>query len=137
MLLYCQRYKISKNYSIHYWRICFIKINSGSMRKTMCNQSRFISYYLIIFIYFLNENPLEPNTKDSRRYRYHVSEHFFFLSELSSASIASFYLLQSEHFLHSAMVLWSESFRKFWAMIVEKHRSVIVVLWSYTFLELV
>jgi hypothetical protein len=53
---------------------------------------------------------------------------FLFLSELSSASIASFHLFQSERFLHSAMVLVSGSFRKFSVMIVEKHMSSIVVL---------
>jgi hypothetical protein len=38
---------------------------------------------------------------------------FLFLSELSSASIASFHLFQSEHLLHSVVVLGSESVRKF------------------------
>jgi hypothetical protein len=46
---------------------------------------------------------------------------FLFLSELSSASITSFHLFQSERFLHSAMVLGSGSLRKFSAIIVEKH----------------
>jgi hypothetical protein len=62
---------------------------------------------------------------------------FLFLKELSSTSTASFHLFQSEHFLHSVMVLGSGSFRKFSAMIIEKHRSAIVVLRSYTFSELV
>jgi hypothetical protein len=53
---------------------------------------------------------------------------FLFLSELNSTSIASFHLFQSERFLHSVMVLGSGSFRKLSAMIVEKYRSVIVVL---------
>jgi hypothetical protein len=56
---------------------------------------------------------------------------FLFLSELSSASIASFHLFQSEHFLHSAMVLGSRLFRKLSAMIVEKHKSAIVVMIIY------
>jgi hypothetical protein len=62
---------------------------------------------------------------------------FLFLSELSSASIASFHLFQSERLLHSVMVLGSGPARKFSTMIVEKHGLTIVVLRSYTFLELV
>jgi hypothetical protein len=62
---------------------------------------------------------------------------FLFLSELSSASIAPFHLFQFERFLHSIIVLGSGSFWKFLVMIVEKHRSTIVVLQSYTFSELV
>jgi hypothetical protein len=62
---------------------------------------------------------------------------FLFLSELSSASITSFHLFQSERFLHSAMVLGSGSLRKFSVMIVEKQRFTVVVLQSYTFPELV
>jgi hypothetical protein len=62
---------------------------------------------------------------------------FLFLSKLISASIASFHLFQSERFLHSDVVLGSGSLRKLSAMIVEKHRSAIVVLRSYTFSELV
>jgi hypothetical protein len=62
---------------------------------------------------------------------------FLFLSEVSSASIVSFHLFQFERFLHSVMILGSRSLRKFLAMIVEKHRSTIVVLQSYTFPELV
>jgi hypothetical protein len=53
---------------------------------------------------------------------------FIFLSELSSASIASFHLFQSERFLHYVMVLGSRSFRKLLSMIAKKHRSTIVVL---------
>jgi hypothetical protein len=62
---------------------------------------------------------------------------FLFLSELSSTSIASFHLFQSECPLHSAMVLGSGSARKFSAMVVEKHGLIIVVLQSYTSPELV
>jgi hypothetical protein len=62
---------------------------------------------------------------------------FFFLSELNLVSIASFHLLQSERFLHSAMVLGSGSLRKPSAITVEKYIFVIVVLRSYTSLELV
>jgi hypothetical protein len=62
---------------------------------------------------------------------------FLFLSELSSTSIASFHLFQSERPLHSAMVLGSGSARKFSAMMVEKHGLTIVVLLSYTSKELV
>jgi hypothetical protein len=62
---------------------------------------------------------------------------FIFLSELSSASIASFHLFQSERFLHYAMILGSGSLRKFSVMTVEKHMFAIVVLRSYTSLELV
>jgi hypothetical protein len=57
---------------------------------------------------------------------------FLFLSELSSASIASFHLFQSERLLHSAMVLVFGSARKFSAMMVEKQGLTIVVLQSYT-----
>jgi hypothetical protein len=57
---------------------------------------------------------------------------FLFLSELSSASIASFHLFQSERLLHSAMVLVSGSARKFSTMMVEKQGLTIVVLQSYT-----
>jgi hypothetical protein len=62
---------------------------------------------------------------------------FLFLSELSSASIASFYLFHSERLLHSAMILGSGSARNFSAMMVEKHELTIVVLQSYTSLKLV
>jgi hypothetical protein len=62
---------------------------------------------------------------------------FLFLSELSSTSIASFHLFQSERPLHSAMVLGSGSARKFSAMMIEKHGLTIVVLLSYTSKELV
>jgi hypothetical protein len=53
---------------------------------------------------------------------------FLFLSKLSSASITSFYLFQSECLLHSDMVLRSGSARKFSAMMVEKYELIIVVL---------
>jgi hypothetical protein len=62
---------------------------------------------------------------------------FLFLSELSSASIVSFHLFQSERFLQSAMVLGFGSLMKFSAMTVEKHIFLIVVLQSYTSTELV
>jgi hypothetical protein len=62
---------------------------------------------------------------------------FVFLSELNSASIASFYLFQSECPLHSAMVLGFGSARKFSAMMVEKHGLTIVVLRSCTSQKLV
>jgi hypothetical protein len=62
---------------------------------------------------------------------------FLFLSELSSASIASFHLFQSEHPLHSAMVLGFGSSRKFSTMTAKTHGLTIVVLWSYTSPELV
>jgi hypothetical protein len=62
---------------------------------------------------------------------------FLFLSELSSTSIASFHLFQSEHPLHSAMVLRSGSARKYLAMIFEKDGLTIVVLQLYTSLGLV
>jgi hypothetical protein len=53
---------------------------------------------------------------------------FLFLSELSSASIASFHLFQSERLLHSYMVLESRSRRTFSGMMVENHGLTIVVL---------
>jgi hypothetical protein len=62
---------------------------------------------------------------------------FLFLSELSSILIASFHLFQSEHLLHSVIVLAFGSARKFSAMMVEKHELIIVVLRSYTSPELV
>jgi hypothetical protein len=62
---------------------------------------------------------------------------FLFLSELSPALIASFHLFQSEHLLHSTMILGSGSARKISAMMVEKHVLTIVVLQSYTSPELV
>jgi hypothetical protein len=40
---------------IHNWRVCFIEINVGSLRKALCNQPHFVSYQLIIFIPFPNE----------------------------------------------------------------------------------
>jgi hypothetical protein len=43
---------------------------------------------------------------------------FLFLSTLSLPSIASFHLFQSEHFLHSAMVLRSGSARTLSAIMV-------------------
>jgi hypothetical protein len=80
------------------------------------------------FHIFFRMRPHLPNRKGSERCRHNFSEHLFFLSELSLASIASFHLFQSESFLHYAMVLGYGSFRKFSAMIVEKHMSAIVVL---------
>jgi hypothetical protein len=62
---------------------------------------------------------------------------FLFLSELSSASITSFYLFQSKRLLHSAMVVGSGSARKFSAMMVEKYGLTIIALRSYTSPELV
>jgi hypothetical protein len=62
---------------------------------------------------------------------------FLVLSELISASIASFHMFQSEHILHSAMVLGSGSARKFSAVTIEKHGLTIVVLQLYTSPELV
>jgi hypothetical protein len=62
---------------------------------------------------------------------------FFFLSELSSASIASFHLFQFERLLHFAMVLGSELARRFSVMIIEKHGLTIVVLQAYTSPKLV
>jgi hypothetical protein len=62
---------------------------------------------------------------------------FLCLSELSSASIASFHLFQSERPLYSTMVLRSGSARKFSTMMDEKHGLTIVVLQSYTSPELV
>jgi hypothetical protein len=53
---------------------------------------------------------------------------FLFLSDLSSASIASFHLFQSECLLQSAMVLGSRSVMKFSTIMVEKHGLTIVVL---------
>jgi hypothetical protein len=66
-----------------------------------------------------------------------ISVNTSLLSELSSVSITSFHLFQSERPLHSAMVLGSGSARKFLVMMVEKHGLIIVVLQSYTFSELV
>jgi hypothetical protein len=43
----------------------------------MCNQPRFISYHLIIFISLLNENPFEPNRKGSGK-RVKLSFNCFF-----------------------------------------------------------
>jgi hypothetical protein len=62
---------------------------------------------------------------------------FLFLSELSSISIVSFHVFQSECPLHSVMVLESGPARKFSVMMVEKYVLTIVVLWSYTSPELV
>jgi hypothetical protein len=62
---------------------------------------------------------------------------FLFLSELSSTSIASLHLFQSESLLHSTMVLGSRSARTLSAMMVEKLELTIVVLQLYTSPELV
>jgi hypothetical protein len=59
--------------------VCFIKINAGSLRKTLCNQPRFVSYHLIIFVSLSNKNPLEPNKKGYGRCWYHLCEHLSFL----------------------------------------------------------
>jgi hypothetical protein len=68
------------------------------LRKTLCNQFRFISYHLnifvsfsngcfisyhlIIFVSFQNENSLEPNRKDSERCMHHINEHISFLKRV-------------------------------------------------------
>jgi hypothetical protein len=59
-----------------------------------------------------------------------------FLSESSSALIASFHLIQSKHCLHSAMVLRSGSLRRS-ATMVEKHELTTVVVRSNNSSELV
>jgi hypothetical protein len=59
-----------------------------------------------------------------------------FLSESSSASIASFYLIQSERYLHSAMVLGSGSLRRS-SIMVEKHELTTIVVRSSNSPELV
>jgi hypothetical protein len=59
-----------------------------------------------------------------------------FLSESSSASIASFHLIQSERCLYYAMVLGSESLRRS-ATVVEKYELTTVVVWSNNSPELV
>jgi hypothetical protein len=74
--------------------------------------------------------------KDSRVCSYHFGDHLFF-NELSSASITSFHLFQSKHFIHSVMVLGSRLFRKLSTMMIEKHVLTIVVLRSYVSPELV
>jgi hypothetical protein len=137
MFLYFQRYKISKSYFIHYWRICFVKINSGSLRKTLCNQSALYLTTSLFSFLFWTKTHLNPTEKVLRGVGITSVNTFYFLSELNSASIVSFYLLHFECFLHSGIVLGSGLFRKFSAMIVEKHMSAIVVLRSYTFSELV
>jgi hypothetical protein len=74
---------------------------------------------------------------DPRRCMYHITEYlFFYLSESSSASIAFFHLIQSDHCLHSVMVLESGSFRRS-ATMVEKHELTTIVVWSNIFMELV
>jgi hypothetical protein len=50
-----------------------------------------------------------------------------FLGESNSASIASFHLIQSEHYLHSAMVLGLGSLRRS-ATMVEKHELTTIVV---------
>jgi hypothetical protein len=62
---------------------------------------------------------------------------FLFLSELSSTSIASLHLFQSEYLLHSTMVSGSRSAKTLSAMMVEKLELTIVVLQLYTSPELV
>jgi hypothetical protein len=95
----------------------------------------YLTTSLFLFL-FRTKTHLNPTGKVMRGVGITSVNTFLFLSELSSVSIVSFHLFQSERFLHSAMVLGSASFRKFSVMIVEKHRSAIVVLRSYTFLEL-
>jgi hypothetical protein len=60
----------------------------------------------------------------------------FFLCESSSASIASYHLIQSEHCLHSDMVLGSGSLRRS-ATMVEMHELTTIVVRSSNSLELV
>jgi hypothetical protein len=86
--------------------------------------------------YHKEEEELKP-TKAHYSSNLKSSLPFFFLSELSSVSITSFHLFESERFLYSAMVLGFGSLIKFSAMTVEKHRFAIVVLRSYTSPELV
>jgi hypothetical protein len=89
------------------------------------------------FISFLNEYLFKSNRKDSESCRYHVSEHLFLLKRVKFNLNYFFHLFQSEHLLHSALVFGSGSTKKFSAMMVEKHGLIIVVLRSYTSLELV
>jgi hypothetical protein len=96
----------------------------------------YLTTSLFLFL-FLNETHLNPTVKVLGGVGIMSVNTFLFLSELSSASIASFHLFSSKCFLHSTMVLGSESLRKLLAMIVEKHRPAIIVLRSYTFPELV
>jgi hypothetical protein len=59
-----------------------------------------------------------------------------FLSESSSASITSFYLIQSECYLHSTVVFGSGSLRRS-ATMVEKHELTTIVLRSINSSELI
>jgi hypothetical protein len=72
--------------------------------------------------------PLNPTEKILREVRITLVNTFLFLNKLSSASIASFYLFHSDHFLHTAMVLGSGSARTLLAIIVEKFELTIVLL---------
>jgi 50S ribosomal subunit-associated GTPase HflX len=71
-----------------------------------------------------------------RRCRYYITKYLSFFGESSSASIASFHLIQSEHYLHSTMVIGSGSLRRL-ATMVEKHELTTVVVWSSNSPELV
>jgi hypothetical protein len=96
----------------------------------------YLTTSLFSFLFQMNTN-LNPVGKILRGVGITSVNTFFFLSELSSASIASFHLFQFERLLHFAMVLGSELARRFSVMIIEKHGLTIVVLQAYTSPKLV
>jgi hypothetical protein len=96
----------------------------------------YLTTSLFSFLFQMNTN-LNPAGKILRGVGITSVNTFFFLSELSSASIASFHLFQFERLLHFAMVLGSELARRFSVMIIEKHGLTIVVLQAYTSPKLV
>jgi hypothetical protein len=114
-----------------------LKLTSG-LYVNPCATSIALYFTTSLFLFiFRTKTHLNPTGKVLGGVDITSLNTFLFLSELSSVSIVSFHLFHSECFLHSTMVLGSGSFRKISAMIVEKHRSTIVVLRSYTFPELV
>jgi hypothetical protein len=106
------------------------------MNPCSTNLALYFITSLFSFLFRMNTH-LNPIGKILRGVGITSVNTFLFLSELNSASIASFHLFQSKHLLHSAMVLVSGSARKFSAMMVEKQGLTIVVLQSYTSLKLI
>jgi hypothetical protein len=114
-----------------------LKLTSGLCVKPYAtNLALYLTTSLFSFLFQMKTH-LNPTAKVQGGVGITSVNTFLFLSELSSASIAYFHLFQSERFLHSVMVLGYGSLRKLSAMTVEKHMPAIVVLRSYTFLELV
>jgi hypothetical protein len=137
MILYYERYQILKVIPFITGKYILLKSRSGlCVNPCATSLTLYLTTSLFSFLFRMNTH-LNPTVKILGGVYITSVNTFLFLSKLSSVSIVSFHLFQSERLLHSAMALGSGSTRKFSAMTVEKHGLIIVVPRSYTSPELV